>query len=39
MIYMQPAQTLLPLEQRIDGSWLTPALAPEKKNFLFQPVN
>jgi len=31
MIYMQPAQTQLPLEQRIDGTWLTPALAPEKK--------
>jgi hypothetical protein len=34
MIYMQPAQTQLPSEQRIDGTWLTPAPAPKKK-FLF----
>jgi len=38
MIYMEPAQTQLPSEQRIDGTWLTPALAPDKKNPLFQPV-
>jgi len=38
MIYRQPAQTQLPSEQRIDGTWLTPAFAPDKKIFLFQPV-
>jgi len=42
MIYMEPAQTRLPSEQRIDGTWLTPVLAPDKKKknkkFLFQPV-
>jgi hypothetical protein len=31
MIYMEPAQTRLPSEQRIDGTWLTPVLAPDKK--------
>jgi len=31
MIYMEPAQTQLPSEQRIDGTWLTPALPPDKK--------
>jgi hypothetical protein len=35
MIYMQPAQTQLPFEKRIDGPWLTPALTPEKKYACF----
>jgi hypothetical protein len=38
MIYMQPAQTQLPSQQRIDGTRLTPAPASEKKQIPISPV-